>query len=223
VGDPSEQAILRFAEGIKDTDSFREKHSKIFEIAFNSKTKWQLSIHKKGNKKTLVLKGAPEIILKFCTSFYAGERIQHINDEFRVGYDKMYTKFGKSGERVLGFASLDISNDGIEEYSIKTKNYPLEGLVFNGLISMMDPPKVGVQQAILTCKKAGVKVFMVTGDHPFTAEAIAKKVCILENEKTREQLALEQGVRIDQIDSKLAGAAVIYGPDMLNFTKEDWD
>ena len=135
----------------------------------------------------------------------------------------MYTKFGKSGERVLGFASIDISNDGIEEYNIKTKNYKMTDLTFNGLISMMDPPKVGVAQAVLTCKGAGVKVFMVTGDHPFTAEAIARKVNILEKEKTREQLAIEKGVPIDQIDKKLAGAAVIYGPDMLKFTKEDWD
>jgi len=61
---------------------------------------------------------------------------------------------------------------------------------------MMDPPKLGVVEAVLTCKKAGVKVFMVTGDHPFTAEAIARKVCILEKEKTIDQLALEQGVPI---------------------------
>jgi sodium/potassium-transporting ATPase subunit alpha len=64
VGDPSEQAILRFAEGMKDTDSYRAKHNKIFEIAFNSKNKWQLSIHQNSKgKKTLVLKGAPEIIM----------------------------------------------------------------------------------------------------------------------------------------------------------------
>lgn len=51
---------------------------------------------------------------------------------------------------------------------------------------MMDPPKVGVKEAIIKCKEAGVKVFMVTGDHPFTAEAIARKVGILEKEFTRE-------------------------------------
>lgn len=64
---------------------------------------------------------------------------------------------------------------------------------------MMDPPKVGVAEAVLKCKKAGVKVFMVTGDHPLTAEAIARRVNILEKEKTREELAKERGVDISQI------------------------
>ena len=49
---------------------------------------------------------------------------------------------------------------------------------------MMDPPKLGVDTAILACKAAGIKVFMVTGDHPFTAEAIARKVNIIEKERT---------------------------------------
>jgi len=63
IGDPSETAILRFCEGVKETEKFRHDYDKIFEIPFNSKNKWQLSIHKKLNKKILVMKGAPEMII----------------------------------------------------------------------------------------------------------------------------------------------------------------
>lgn len=87
---------------------------------------------------------------------------------------------------------------------------------------MMDPPKKGVKEAINVCKNAGLKIFMVTGDHPFTAEAIARKVDIIKNHKTIDELAKERGVSKSNINPKDAGAAIVYGPDMPNLTVNDW-
>lgn len=87
---------------------------------------------------------------------------------------------------------------------------------------MMDPPKKGVAEAIETLKVAGIRVFMVTGDHPFTAEAIAKKVGILKECKTREDLSIERKCRIEDVDESEANAAVIYGPDLIAYTEEMW-
>ena len=126
------------------------------------------------------------------------------------------------GERVLGLAMIDLSNDGQASYSIKQGNFAADGFTFVGLISMMDPPKKGVLEAINVCKKAGLKIFMVTGDHPFTAEAIARKVNIIEKHKTVDEIAKERGISKDQVNPKEAGAAIIYGPSMPNLTENDW-
>lgn len=75
----------------------------------------------------------------------------------------------------MGCAYLDLKDDKTN-YSLVDGNYPQSGLVFIGLYSLLDPPKKGVTEAITLARNAGVKVFMVTGDHPLTAEAIARKV-----------------------------------------------
>ena len=63
-----------------------------------------------------------------------------------------------------------------EAYATEEGAPPTSGLTFCGLISMVDPPREGVAEAVVSCREAGIKVTMVTGDHPLTAEAIARKV-----------------------------------------------
>lgn len=89
---------------------------------------------------------------------------------------------GGLGERVLGFAYSKLTRFPMDfEFQNKPNhNFPMADYTFLGLISMIDPPKEGVVEAIQVCKKAAIKVFMVTGDHPITALAIAKKVGIID-------------------------------------------
>lgn len=70
------------------------------------------------------------------------------------------------------------------EYSQKEKNYPQHGYTFIGLMSFQDPPKPGVKEAVSKCRRAGVRVFMVTGDNQITGEAIAKQVGIIHDCET---------------------------------------
>jgi len=117
---------------------------------------------------------------------------------------------------------INLPNDGETEYSLKKNNFASSGFTFMGVMSMMDPPKKGVLEAVNTCKKAGLKIFMVTGDHPFTAEAIARKVNIIEKCKTVDEIAKERGISKDKVNPKEAGAAIIYGPNMPKLTEADW-
>jgi sodium/potassium-transporting ATPase subunit alpha len=77
---------------------------------------------------------------------------------------------------VLGFCYIDL---GVNNTVYNNDNAPMNDFIFVGLTSLMDPPKVGVDDAVRRCKIAGIKVFMVTGDHPLTAEAIARKIGII--------------------------------------------
>ena len=107
------------------------------------------------------------------------------------------------GERVLGFCDFSLPKDKFPigfEFDIDDVNFPLEGLRFVGLMSMIDPPRAAVPDAVSKCRSAGIKVIMVTGDHPITAKAISKSVGIIsEGTKTVEDYAEEAKKPITEI------------------------
>merc|ERR1712003_51653 len=94
-------------------------------------------------------------------------------------------------------------------------NFPLEGLRFVGLMSMFDPPRAAVPDAVAKCRSAGIKVIMVTGDHHITAKAIARSVGIIsEGNKTVEDIAEERGIAVSEVNPREAKAAVVHGSDL---------
>jgi len=85
-------------------------------------------------------------------------------------------------------------------------------LTFVGLMSMIDPPRAAVPDAVAKCRSAGIKVIMVTGDHPITAKAIARSVGIIsEGNKTVDDIAIEKGIPVEQVNPRDAKACVIHG------------
>ena len=90
-----------------------------------------------------------------------------------------------------------------------------------GLVSLEDPPKHGVREAIGHCREAGIKVMMVTGDHPLTAEAIGRKINLMIQD-TKEQLAVKRKVEISQIPESDVSAIVIHGERIDELTEEEW-
>lgn len=187
-GDASESGLLKYMQPISDATAFRAKYPKVFEIKFNSTNKWQLSIHQQPDSERLVivLKGAPERVLKKC-KFYMkdGEKVS-VTPEWEKGcYTKAYESLGGLGERVLGFAFAELPESFTKDFNFTQKpepNFPMDDLVFVGLNALIDPPREGVPEAVDKCKRARIRVFMVTGDHPITAQAIARKVGIIDAE-----------------------------------------
>jgi hypothetical protein len=120
--------------------------------------------------------GAPEKIIDRCTHHLHNGQEVPIDTQFRMEFEAAYERFGFAGERVLGFAYKEFRGRDKAVYKRDESSYPTTGLVFAGLISLVDPPKPGVEEAIGECRDAFIRVVMVTGDHPLTAEAIARKV-----------------------------------------------
>lgn len=150
------------------------------EIPFNSTNKYQVSIHRmKEGGAILVMKGAPERIMDRCSTILTKGRENSLSSDYKKNITKAINEMGYMGERVLGFADLVLpqsSYPGNYIYNTDKLNFPLTGLRFCGLMSMIDPARPGVPDAVLKCKSAGIRVYMVTGDHPITAMAIARKV-----------------------------------------------
>eukprot|EP01137_Pigoraptor_chileana_P027808 Opistho-2@10843 len=185
LGDASETAFLRLCETIMPTMEVRDKYPKLFEIPFNSKNKFQLSIHtvpddgpENGQGHLLAFKGAPEMVFERCNFIMVKGERQPITDDIRTRLAESVEDLAALGERVLAFSQVHVPCPAGEArvYSSDSKNYPMDGYTFLGLISLIDPPKPGVPDAISLCRTAGIKVIMATGDHPLTAKAIARQI-----------------------------------------------
>ena len=227
TGDASETALLQYSEHILgNVMKYRDENPKDFEIPFNSTNKYQLSVHELADKsaRLLVMKGAIERVLEHCdTILINGETIE-MTDEWIHAISTSYDALGGMGERVLGLCDKVLSFDEYPKDFVfkhdKPNEFPPKNLRFLGLISMIDPPKPNVPEALAKCHTAGIKVFMVTGDHPITAKAIAKAVGIIKTE-TREDIAVRLKIPIEQVNSSDARAIVLHGVQLTQMNATD--
>merc|ERR1712106_901978 len=231
-GDASEAAILKCTELSKgNVMEYRKNNKKVCEIPFNSTNKFQVSIHESEDKSIdgylMVMKGAPERILERCSTFVVNGKELPMSDQWKNSFETAYMELGGLGERVLGFCDFVLPKDKYPTgypFDPEEENFPLDGLRFVGLMSMIDPPRAAVPDAVAKRRSAGIKVIMVTGDHPITAKAIARSVGIIsEGNKTVEDIAEERGIPVADVDVKEAKAAVVPGSDLRDMTDEDLD
>ena len=175
-GDPTEIAIVEECNKIgKTKKSLYNQFERINDIPFDSSRKMMTTIHKFGNKYRIITKGAPDVLLKKCNKFYSENNISSLGISTIKLIEQQNEKMAESALRVIGVAYKDVD---ILPSKIQT-NYIENDLVFAGLIGMIDPPREGVKDAIDTCRKAGIKTVMITGDHIVTANAIASELGIL--------------------------------------------
>jgi len=226
-GDATEAALLRFAElSHGNTTEYRTRNQRVCEIPFSSNIKYQVSIHEMDNPRDprykLVMMGAPERVIERCTSIYVKGAEQKLNSAWRQAFHNAYMKIGSLGERLIGVCDLRLP---LEEFPIgypfdaDQENFPQENLRFLGMISLTDPPRASVPDAVSRCHTAGIKVIMVTGDHPITAKAVAKGVGIIsEGSETAEDIAARLGIPISEVNPRDASAIVVHGSDLSDMT-----
>ncbi|KAI1703335.1 e1-E2 ATPase domain-containing protein [Ditylenchus destructor] len=190
TGSPSEIAMLQYCDSIIDVDKLRRSHNIVFEIPFNSRRKWHLMIAKTRSVGTdkhmykLMIKGASEILATKCSHIINSSGQTVAFDEMATKkFEKAYNVFAESGRRVIGFAHTNFVADSDIQFDADEENFPLKDLTFLGICAIMDPPKDETANAIKQCYKAGIKVFMVTGDHHLTATAIAKQIGLIDDHR----------------------------------------
>jgi Ca2+-transporting ATPase len=172
VGEATEVAISNAAmeEGVSKSFLYDEM-KRINDIPFDSKRKMMTTIHKYGNRYRIITKGAPDVLLKRCSNCYSGGQIVPIFSK-KDDINEQNNQMAEKALRVIAVAYKDVEK--LPEMQDVEKD-----LIFCGLIGMIDPPREGVKEAIRTCRRAGIKTVMITGDHLQTAKAIAKELGIL--------------------------------------------
>ena len=172
VGEATEVAISNAAmeEGVSKSFLYDEM-KRINDIPFDSKRKMMTTIHKYGNRYRIITKGAPDVLLKRCSNCYSGGQIVPIFSK-KDDINEQNNQMAEKALRVIAVAYKDVEK--LPEMQDAEKD-----LIFCGLIGMIDPPREGVKEAVRTCRRAGIKTVMITGDHLQTAKAIAKELGIL--------------------------------------------
>ena len=175
IGEATEVAITNAAVEInlRKRDLY-DQMQRINEISFDSKRKMMTTIHKIGSKYRIITKGAPDVLIKRCSKYYQSGRIEPIFSK-RDALQEQNQIMAEDALRVIAIAYKDVEKLPREINSETIENE----LTFVGLIGMIDPPREGVKEAVKTCRKAGIKTVMITGDHLQTAKAIAKELGIL--------------------------------------------
>merc|ERR1711962_238976 len=231
-GDASEAAILKCTELSKgDVMEYRARNRKVCEIPFNSQNKFQVSIHETEdtNEKRylMVMKGAPERILERCSTIVIDGTERPLTQDWKNAFEAAYMELGGLGERVLGFCGFMLDEKQYPKnypFDPDTENFPLTGLRFVGLMSMIDPPRAAVPDAVSKCRSAGIKVIMVTGDHPITAKAIARCVGIISDQSfTVEDIAAKRKCNVKDVNPRDAHAAVVNGGEIKDMSPEKLD
>ena len=166
TGDPTEGALLVFANSIEDIKKLQSDYPRLEEFPFDSRTKrMEVICRTPEGKLEVYLKGAPEVVVKMC-SLSLDSEIRKLDENKQQELLDQHLSLAKKGERVIALAYRQIEE--LKEYT--------EDFIFLGFVGIVDPPRPEAREAIAKCHTAGIKVVMITGDHPVTAESIAKDV-----------------------------------------------
>ena len=182
LGDPTEGALLVVAgkDGIDDF-GLRNRYRRVGEIPFSSERQWMavwvedlegslqapLGESASGSQRLLLSKGAPEVVLEGCNRWIDGSGVVPLSGAQREWWLEQARQWAAAGLRVLAFSCAPHHHDSDQE---------IKDQVLLGLMAQLDPARPEVAKAVATCRQAGIRPVMITGDHPLTARAIGSGI-----------------------------------------------
>ena len=198
IGDPTEIALIPFAQKLGFNQSnLKKEFPRLFEQPFDSDRKRMTTLHKIDGQLTVFTKGATDEMLPLCTHIMTDNGVRKITPQDKKQIAHLSHQMPADALRVLGFATKIVDN--LPEAGADLEN----NLTFIGIVGMIDPPRKEVAASVKTCREAGIRTIMITGDHKVTALAIAKKLNIYQT----GDLAIS-GTELDQMSDAELDQAV---------------
>lgn len=226
IGDPTEGALVvaaaKFGYNKAELD---QRWPRVGEVPFTSERKRMTTIHQVNVNKedtdapwrdapyVAFSKGAVDSLLQVTGSVWRGDEIVPLDDKMQQRIEEANAELAQQGQRVLGVAFRPIETADFEsEDEIEVDE------IFVGLVAMIDPPRPEVKQAVLKARAAGIRPVMITGDHPLTAQHIAKDLTITDNERnlTGYELGTMQVADLKQVVSDISVYARVSPEHKLN-------
>jgi sodium/potassium-transporting ATPase subunit alpha len=276
-GDATDSALLRFGSQVADSSVLEPCFERTQEIPFNSRNKWMMAVYQgsaaqpeviktlfgsdmmsagnTGNEKDsqlVLVKGAPDVLLPFCTSFLsaASNAPQNLSPEWIAELSRIQMAWSRRGQRVLMLCKgrfvpyFAQSATGTSASSLQEEltRQGLQELCIVGLVGIMDPPRPEIKDTIAACRGAGARFFMVTGDFGLTAAAIAKQIGLFSTERepdtyedivdpTRKGLKINSEGDYDDLGEYELGrprfregsSLVLTGSDLTKMSPGEWN
>ena len=178
-GDPTETALVDMGFNLDFDGAIYDEYPRIKEIPFDSDRKLMTTVNKINDKYLVSTKGGVDELLARCNKYLYNGEIKEDLKNYKKVIAENNENMAKDALRVLAMAYKEIDHEPTDE---EMENME-QGLIYVGMVGMIDPPRLEVKDAVDKCKNAGIKTVMITGDHKITAIAIAKSLGILENEE----------------------------------------
>ncbi len=172
VGDPTETALLEAAASIAPGHL---KPRRIGEVPFDSERKRMTTVHEVDRQRIAFMKGGADVVLALCTEALLRGEVVDLDEGLRQRILEANANLAACGYRTLAMAQRALSAEEQPEDPAIERD-----MTYVGIVGLVDPPREEVRAALAECRKAGIKVAMVTGDHALTAKAIAKDIGLLE-------------------------------------------
>ncbi|KAG6915622.1 hypothetical protein DXG01_010698 [Tephrocybe rancida] len=242
-GDATDGAILRFVESFGDAPAIRASNPQLFQIPFNSRNKWMLTMYADGgiedtSVSLMFIKGAPDVLLPKCTSYWSAvtNDIQPFDASAKAKLVTTQESWSRSGQRVILVCMrhyTPYATVGTNDFGIEITQSGIEGLTVVGLLGLMDPPRPESATTVSECRRAGLRFFMVTGDFGLTAAAIGRQIGIITThaepdsfiDVAKQMVDLPSGPlpSCRYVENRIPRSLVLEGRDLIQLTESHWD
>ena len=217
-GDPTEGALKVLSRKAGLTDEIESSYPRIDEVPFSSERKRMTTFHKAEDGKIIAfMKGAPEVILSRCSTLMVDGRIIELSEDDVKKILQMNDEMASKALR-----NLALAYKVFEEIPERVDESIERGFIFLGIVGMIDPPRPEVKEALELCRRAGIKVVMITGDHKLTALAIAKELKIFRDGDialTGKELASMSDEELEEIVERVTVYARVSPRDKMKIVK----
>jgi sodium/potassium-transporting ATPase subunit alpha len=243
-GNATDGAVLKFAEVAhsNSTKNLPEAHPRKYQIPFNSKNKWMLTLHDEvganyevtpeATKYLVYVKGAPDKLLPFATSYWSAKSssVLPLDAAAKSQFSALQERLSRNAERVILLCQRHYSpveTLGTNAFGDEILENGIGDLTIIGVLGITDPPRMETAPTIASCRRAGARFFMVTGDFGLTGAAIARNVGIFTHSgepDTYETIAEGQTfVNDSEKGARVNNSLLLEGPSINLLTDEDWD
>ena len=244
-GNATDVAILSFASMGRDGDKLKMENKPIYTLSFNSKNKYMIAVFREsvGNNPNLssyaqyhvFVKGAPDVLIPHCTQFWSAKThyMEELDEQNIESFHKIQNRMSQRAERVVAICEKKttfVASPGTNAFSDEVASSALTDLTVMGMLGISDPPRPEAAKTIADCRRAGVRVFMVTGDYGLTAAAIGQNIGIFTSSRgpdtfdniRRGLVPSAEKIR-EERKSGNSQSLLLEGSSIGRLLQQDWD